>query len=1463
MATQNINIVISATGAATVVRSIQSIGSAATNALAPLKLLERQLQAVMSILAIRQITQWADEWMKASNMISVFAKNQSESNAILAKLYTVAQNVRQPLGEIVSLYHKLSIQSRELGVSTKQNIQFTEGIGKALSIQGTEAAAAKGALLQLSQAMGTGRIKAQEYNSLLTGLPLVLLTVAKNMDAAGGSVAKLTQMQRAGQLSSKQFFDAFMKGLPELDAMFEKTQKTFAQGFTVFENGMTKFIGQLNQASGISNGFYEAMKFISENMENIAKAALVVGAGVIAAFAPAILAAFVTGLQAVFGALVRISALLLANPFVLLATAAVAAYAFGDSLDAGIDGMTTLRDLLNAFGEAVADTFSVLGDGISEMWDGVVGWAVSAYEAVTETTVDATSSWTDSYFSFYDNVGNGLAGFLRGVARTFDAIGGLLIGLMIQMFSVVGGIPGAFEQAFNRAYNVVSGIFQDLFNLIIGGINKIRVFMGDDMLPLLQMQKREVDEKYFKNWGGQIAGAIDEGFRVQGGALEKSLDSVFASAQAKSLARAAKAAQDAAGGDLSDPLGTSGGAAKGLNGRDNPALKRMQGQIKQQELLIKEELKMYQERVKALDFLAQNELLTLRDVELAKRDLIQSSLTVTMAAYDKEEAAVRAFLAQAQKRTDIEGANTQLMEIAAKRREAQADATAKLTDSERALLAVQLQFNNATKEAARNGDLAIKNLEFEISLMGKSTIEVQKAMAAKQIELELEQRIYELKKKDPTVDTGPAREEALRRTNALLTTMQEKYDAQRSAVFGITEALRKYTEEAGNLAGQLEGALTNAFKGVEDALVEMTVTGKSDFRSMVDSFIRDLARIPVKQVMSGITSWVSGLFSGAGASGGAGGAASGGSGIMNLLSSAGGGLGGLGGIMGIAGSGFTAGLGATMGGVGTMGGLSAGASLVGTGTMAGATSGLGMMAGAAAPWVMGAIALKSLMDYKVESRGSGLTATLGGANGLPSGSVGMYNEFQQTGGLGGGGTTINRDWSVADQGVADYIKDRVQLITASNTAYANAIGLSSDSITNFTKSIEINISGMDAAAQQAAIDGELANFSAEQITATYGAALAGVARAGETTTQTLQRLGTDIAGVNSMFGTLGYAMFEVSVAGASAASTLVSAFGSLAAMQSQLNSFYQNFYSQGEQEANVYSTVQSELGAAGLNYSVDQLRGANRGDIRGVVDSLSGNVGTAEGAAQYAAAVKAANMLAAIKPAVEATTVATKDLGAAMNGGGGGGGGGGGAVGAANDLTSALQSLTDAMFEEVNRIRGIIPGQGTDGLEAARARLYAADAAANNGDQDAMRAIPQLSQAFLALAENNTGSAAELRLIQAQVAAMIENTDTGIATRNGLNIPAFASGGFHDGGWAMVGEMGPELAYLPPAHIYTAGDTSAMLSGDSGGDTANEISQMRRESKILLGQVASLINRQLKLSQEWDGNGLPQQRATT
>lgn len=521
MATSSLRILISSSGGVTVVRNIQQIGQAARDAARPLENLQRSIHAVMAALAIRQITEWADEWTAAANKISVFAKSQDETNTVLDRLFGIAQKLGVPLNGVVDLYHKLSIQSKSLGVSTNENIQFTENVSKSLAIQGTSAASARGALLQLSQAMGTGKVKAQEYNSLLTGMPLLLKMAAENIDKAGGSVAKLTGMQRAGELSSKMLFDAIQKSTGRLDELFGKMDKTFAQGMSTLETGLVRFFGEMNKSLGLSNAFFQVAMFISDNLNTIVKVLGVIGVAIIAAFAPAILALFAAGLTAIIGGLITITGLLLANPFVVIAAAVAAVVLFGDSWLAGIDNITTVKDLLRAFVDVSIEAFNQLVDVISAAWEVIKTNAQGAYEFITGEVTGAVGSWFQSYSDFFDNTGNGFIGLLQKIAKVMDAIGGLILGAIMGMMRAFAGLPPVVEQVYNQLYNIAAGWMEKIVNVTIQGINVLRDQVGLGWLPAVKMQLKDVDKKVYTEYGKSIAGAMDEGFDIQGNYLEK------------------------------------------------------------------------------------------------------------------------------------------------------------------------------------------------------------------------------------------------------------------------------------------------------------------------------------------------------------------------------------------------------------------------------------------------------------------------------------------------------------------------------------------------------------------------------------------------------------------------------------------------------------------------------------------------------------------------------------------------------------------------------------------------------------------------------------------------------------------------------------------------------------------------------------------------------------------------------
>ncbi|WP_432593425.1 phage tail tape measure protein [Stenotrophomonas maltophilia] len=97
--------------------------------------------------------------------------------------------------------------------------------------------------------------------------------------------------------------------------------------------------------------------------------------------------------------------------------------------------------------------------------------------------------------------------------------------------------------------------------------------------------------------------------------------------------------------------------------------------------------------------------------------------------------------------------------------------------------------------------------------------------------------------------------------------LEMDYQARRLAAMGdwrngTRAAFEDYATEANNAAGQAHSALTNAFQGAEDALVQFAMTGKLSFRDLANSIIADLARIAAKQAIVGIAGMIASAWGG-------------------------------------------------------------------------------------------------------------------------------------------------------------------------------------------------------------------------------------------------------------------------------------------------------------------------------------------------------------------------------------------------------------------------------------------------------------------------------------------------------------------------------------------------------------------------------------------------------------------------
>jgi phage-related minor tail protein len=113
--------------------------------------------------------------------------------------------------------------------------------------------------------------------------------------------------------------------------------------------------------------------------------------------------------------------------------------------------------------------------------------------------------------------------------------------------------------------------------------------------------------------------------------------------------------------------------------------------------------------------------------------------------------------------------------------------------------------------------------------------------------------------------TAAGRDEYTRIADAIYAASRALADMQAAEAktfgAGAKSAIRSYIADLEDVAGATEQAFTNAFKGMEDALVSFVMTGKLDFKSLATSILQDMARMAIQaSIMRPLMGMFGGMF---------------------------------------------------------------------------------------------------------------------------------------------------------------------------------------------------------------------------------------------------------------------------------------------------------------------------------------------------------------------------------------------------------------------------------------------------------------------------------------------------------------------------------------------------------------------------------------------------------------------------
>lgn len=247
--------------------SVAGLADQARAALEPLRSFTGLIGGALGIGGANELIERADAFDNLSNQIKVATKSEQEYRESLDAVSDISQRSRSDLDSTARLYAKVRQNADDLGLSQTQVAEVTETVAKGMQLSGAESAAAAGATQQFTQALASGTLRGDEFNSVMEASPALMKAIA---DGLGVAVGELRAMAEAGQLTTDRVVQGLLSQKDAIDELYGKTTVTVEQRLGQLSNAATLFVGRLNEQYGATRSLGDGLQFLANNLDAVA-----------------------------------------------------------------------------------------------------------------------------------------------------------------------------------------------------------------------------------------------------------------------------------------------------------------------------------------------------------------------------------------------------------------------------------------------------------------------------------------------------------------------------------------------------------------------------------------------------------------------------------------------------------------------------------------------------------------------------------------------------------------------------------------------------------------------------------------------------------------------------------------------------------------------------------------------------------------------------------------------------------------------------------------------------------------------------------------------------------------------------------------------------------------------------------------------------------------------------------------
>ncbi|MEN2900213.1 hypothetical protein NJNGDCLN_01869 [Mannheimia haemolytica] len=221
-----------------------------------------------------KVISYANSYTELGNKLKLVTESESQHARAMAAVYDISLKTAQSTQATSSVYQTFAQNAKQLGISQNDVAKLTETVAKSVAISGASSATASNALVQFSQSLLMGKLKAQEFNSLMTQTPSVIQAIAKGL---GITTAELKAMVDNGEMSAEKMIEGLKKAESYVNGQYAKTTTTISGAMQNLSTAAEKWVGEMDSTVGVSQKAVAVLNALNANFDTVAKTVLVAG----------------------------------------------------------------------------------------------------------------------------------------------------------------------------------------------------------------------------------------------------------------------------------------------------------------------------------------------------------------------------------------------------------------------------------------------------------------------------------------------------------------------------------------------------------------------------------------------------------------------------------------------------------------------------------------------------------------------------------------------------------------------------------------------------------------------------------------------------------------------------------------------------------------------------------------------------------------------------------------------------------------------------------------------------------------------------------------------------------------------------------------------------------------------------------------------------------------------------------